>query len=156
MLYSLYVRYHIRKVAIIPSFYYGFKIFDHFFWHSESPKGFFEVQAKGYVIFQFWNQPLSELKPNRRLCIEESIRVNSPEVKVMNPTVTPFFILPEHPLHKGFEYLSAVHKSDYLRCYFMRFYGGGYSDIKHLHFDFEPYFKKLFESPSVKYAIGYR
>ena len=39
-------------------------------------------------------------------------------------------ILPEAPLHPGFKYLSAVHKSDYLRCYFMHHFGGGYADIK--------------------------
>ena len=41
-------------------------------------------------------------------------------------------ILPEDPLHKGFKYLSCIHKSDYLRCYFMHHFGGGYSDIKHI------------------------
>jgi len=39
-------------------------------------------------------------------------------------------ILPGHPLHEGYQYLSCVHKSDYLRSYFMHFYGGGYGDIK--------------------------
>lgn len=39
-------------------------------------------------------------------------------------------ILPEAPLHPGYKYLSAVHKSDYLRCYFMHHFGGGYADIK--------------------------
>ena len=33
-------------------------------------------------------------------------------------------------MHEGFKYLSKNHQSDYLRCYFMHFYGGGYSDIK--------------------------
>jgi len=36
----------------------------------------------------------------------------------------------EHPLHEAYEYLSETHKADYLRTYFMHFYGGGYSDIK--------------------------
>jgi len=40
------------------------------------------------------------------------------------------YILPEHPLHPAYEYLSETHKSDYLRTYFMHFYGGGYSDVK--------------------------
>tara|TARA_Y100001934_G_C12351785_1_gene775792 strand:+ start:786 stop:1376 length:591 start_codon:yes stop_codon:yes gene_type:complete len=34
------------------------------------------------------------------------------------------------PLHESFQFLSYHHKSDYLRCYFMNFYGGGYSDVK--------------------------
>ena len=40
------------------------------------------------------------------------------------------YILQEHPLHQSFNYLSETHKADYLRTYFMRFHGGGYSDIK--------------------------
>jgi hypothetical protein len=40
------------------------------------------------------------------------------------------YILPEHPLHEAYQYLSETHKADYLRTYFMNFYGGGYSDIK--------------------------
>jgi len=40
------------------------------------------------------------------------------------------YILPTVPLHPSYEFLSETHKSDYLRTYFMHFYGGGYSDIK--------------------------
>lgn len=40
------------------------------------------------------------------------------------------FIHPSRPLHKAYEYLTPVHKSDYLRPYFGYFYGGGYMDIK--------------------------
>ena len=40
------------------------------------------------------------------------------------------FIKKEYPLHKAFEYLSGVHKSDYMRCYLLLHYGGGYHDIK--------------------------
>ena len=51
------------------------------------------------------------------------------------------FIVPGHPIHPAYKYLSFVHRSDYLRCYFMYHYGGGYSDIKetsgnwNIHFD---------------------
>jgi hypothetical protein len=40
------------------------------------------------------------------------------------------YILPDHPLHPAYQYLSETHKADYLRTYFMHFHGGGYSDIK--------------------------
>lgn len=36
----------------------------------------------------------------------------------------------QHPLHPAFDFLSAVHQSDYLRAYFMYHHGGGYADIK--------------------------
>ena len=34
------------------------------------------------------------------------------------------------PVHPGVQYLSAVHKSDYFRIYFLLHFGGGYCDIK--------------------------
>lgn len=40
------------------------------------------------------------------------------------------FILVNYPIHKSFDLLSGVHKSDYLRCYLLLHYGGGYHDIK--------------------------
>lgn len=35
-----------------------------------------------------------------------------------------------HPFHPAYYFLSYTHRADYLRCYFMHFYGGGYADIK--------------------------
>ena len=40
------------------------------------------------------------------------------------------FIKSNFPVHKSFEYLTGVHKTDYFRCYLMNHYGGGYHDIK--------------------------
>lgn len=40
------------------------------------------------------------------------------------------WIVPGHPLHPAYEFLSPVHRSDYLRPYFMYHHGGGYADIK--------------------------
>lgn len=57
------------------------------------------------------------------------------------------------PIHPAFEYLSAVHKSAYLRSYFMYHYGGGYSDVKRCDYSWIQYFKKL--SNSEYDFIGY-
>jgi hypothetical protein len=43
----------------------------------------------------------------------------------------PSFIKQSHPIHKSFDLLSGVHKSDYMRTYLLHHYGGGYHDIKH-------------------------
>lgn len=43
----------------------------------------------------------------------------------------PSFIKQSHPIHKSFDLLSGVHKSDYMRVYLLHHYGGGYHDIKH-------------------------
>jgi hypothetical protein len=60
--------------------------------------------------------------------------------------------LDEHPLHEGFQYLSDVHKADYLRTYFMHHHGGGYTDIKPCNWDWNPYFDAL--ENSLAYGIG--
>lgn len=50
--------------------------------------------------------------------------------------------------HPAYEYLSAVHKADYLRCYFMHHYGGVYTDLKEYSINWN-----LFFSNSI---VGYR
>ena len=52
------------------------------------------------------------------------------QVQLITPHNLAEYILPDAPLHPAYDYLSLVHKSDYLRCYFMYHYGGGYSDVK--------------------------
>lgn len=59
------------------------------------------------------------------------------------------------PLHKNFEFLHQTHKADYLRVYFMHFFGGGYADIKHYNKSWVNAFKKLNQEDNA-YLIGYR
>lgn len=61
---------------------------------------------------------------------------------------------PEHPYHPAFEYLSDTHKSDYIRCYLMHHYGGGWTDIKHTSTDWRPHFAALKASGAL--ALGYQ
>jgi hypothetical protein len=60
---------------------------------------------------------------------------------------------PEHPFHPAFQYLSATHKADYLRCYLMHHYGGGYTDIKLTRKDWSVFFTAL--RSTQKLALGY-
>jgi hypothetical protein len=135
LLYQLYAGFHIRTATLT-----DFLEFDHFLWHYEQPEDFFEIQQQENVIFQIWGKNVEKLTVNMLYSLKESFAVSTPEVKVITPTLLPYFVLPDHPLHPAYKFLSAAHKADYLRCYLMHFYGGGYSDIKHLHFDFQPYF----------------
>lgn len=81
----------------------------------------------------------------------ESLRENS-EVEVVLVTNENLheFLVPEGPLHQGFQYLSDVHKADYIRTYAMHFHGGGYTDIKPCNYSWRPYFDQLENS----YAFG--
>lgn len=76
------------------------------------------------------------------------------EVIVVTPTNLESYILPNEPLHPAYEYLCLTHKADYLRTYFMNFYGGGYSDIKQTTGDWSSSFDELNKDDS-KWVVGY-
>ena len=66
----------------------------------------------------------------RKECLSQFTKVCECPVTLVTPKNLNDFILPEHPLHPAYSYLSQTHKADYLRTYFMNFHGGGYTDIK--------------------------
>jgi len=66
----------------------------------------------------------------RHLCLEQLKKVTLCEVVLVTPHSLGKYLLDDHPLYPSFFYLSQTHKADYLRTYFMRFHGGGYTDIK--------------------------
>uniref|UniRef100_A0A6C0L8N2 Capsular polysaccharide synthesis protein n=1 Tax=viral metagenome TaxID=1070528 RepID=A0A6C0L8N2_9ZZZZ len=81
-------------------------------------------------IYCFWTGS-NELTPNRRNCLEQLRTASECQIVLVTKDTLNSYILQEHPLHEAYEYLSEVHKADYLRTYFMNFHGGGYSDIKY-------------------------
>jgi FkbM family methyltransferase len=81
------------------------------------------------TIYTFWNGNY-EMSENR-ICNLNCLRnvSQSNVILILEKDISNYILISE-PLHPAFPYLSATHKSDYLRTYFMHFYGGGYSDIK--------------------------
>ncbi|MBO7490596.1 MAG: glycosyltransferase [Bacteroidales bacterium] len=104
------------------------------------------------VIYCFWTGT-NKMSENRKRCFETIVHNAGVPVKLITPDNLSEYILPEHPLHPAFPYLSLVHKADYLRCYFMHFYGGGYCDIKNINRDWNDSFDRL--DKSYKYILGY-
>lgn len=104
------------------------------------------------VIYCFWTGA-NEMSEDRKRCFDSICRNAGVPVKLITPNNLSDYILPEQPLHPAFSYLSCVHKADYLRCYFMHFYGGGYCDIKALSGSWNECFEKI--NNSDKYIIGY-
>lgn len=104
-------------------------------------------------IYCFWvGHNNQEMNDNRKSGLA-SLFVNSKvEVILVDNENLLSFILEDYPLHEGFEYLSDVHKADYLRTYFMYHHGGGYSDIKPCSWDWNPYFDAL--ENSTAFGIG--
>jgi len=64
------------------------------------------------------------------------------------------WVRPEHPLHAAYSKLSSTHKADYLRCYLMHYYGGGYTDVKITTQRWRGFFECLADSD--KLALGYQ
>ncbi len=106
-----------------------------------------------YNIYCFWtgNNRMSE---QRQTCLKELKKISQCNVILVTPEILNKYILDDHPLHPSFNYLSETHKADYLRTYFMRFHGGGYSDIKKTTGSWIESFIKLKKSD--KWIIGYK
>ena len=80
-------------------------------------------------IYVFWTGD-NVMGPNRQRCLENLKTQSGMNVILVTKDNLSDFVLPEHPIHPAYKYLSLNHHSDYLRCYFMYHYGGVYSDIK--------------------------
>lgn len=80
------------------------------------------------VIWQFW---FGDSFPSygRIEGLLSMVNINVDNIIVLEKDVEKYQV-PGHPFHPAWKYLSNTHKSDYMRCYFMHFYGGGYADIK--------------------------
>jgi hypothetical protein len=111
------------------------------------------IMIDNRIIYVFWTDtnPLTE---NRKTSLINLKKISGCKINYINISNLDKYILKEHPLHPAYKYLSAVHKSDYLRTYFMRFYGGGYSDIKTPTDSWINSFSKLYNTND-KWIIGY-
>lgn len=80
-------------------------------------------------IFCFWTGDNS-MGENRKQAFNGLVKNASCEVILITPSNLKGYILPNHPLHPAYRYLSLRHKAQYLKYYFMHFYGGGFSSIQ--------------------------
>ena len=106
------------------------------------------------TIYCFWTGT-NIMDEKRKMCLKLLKKFSKCNVILVTPDNLNKFILKEHPLHPRYQYLSSVHKADYLRTYFMNFIGGGYSDIKSASGSWIESFKILKESDD-KLIIGYK
>lgn len=105
-------------------------------------------------IYCFWTGK-NELTANRKKCLEKFKQICNCNVIYIDIHNLDEYILKDHPLHLAYEYLSETHKADYLRTYFMHFYGGGYTDIKETTGSWVSAFNEL-ENNSTKWICGYK
>lgn len=107
-----------------------------------------------YNIYCFWTGT-NEMSIQRKKCLENMRETTECQITLVTPDNLNEYILPEEPLHPAYPYLSETHKCDYLRTYFMNFYGGGYSDIKTQSGSWKESFNDL-ENNEEKWINGYR
>lgn len=106
------------------------------------------------TIYTFWNGDLkmSENRICNLTCLKTISQSNV--VFILEKDISNY-ILTTEPLHPAFTYLSATHKTDYLRTYFLHFYGGGYSDIKKTLGTWEEVFRNMEYSGEDILGCGY-
>lgn len=106
-----------------------------------------------HVIRCFWTGD-NPLTPNRVRGLD-ILRADNPTtpVDLVTPERVARLVVDGHPLHPAYEFLSAVHRSDYLRAYVSHHRGGGYSDIKPSGASWESAFEQ-FSDPQV-WFVGY-
>jgi hypothetical protein len=104
-------------------------------------------------IYCFWTGK-NELTENRKRCLTQFKNICGCNLILVDIYNLRNYILKEYPLHPAYEFLSETHKADYLRTYFMHFYGGGYTDIKETTGSWVNAFNELKNNPD-KWMCGY-
>jgi hypothetical protein len=105
------------------------------------------------IIYCWWTGS-NEMSQQRRGCLKNMEETTGCKIVCLYENDIKNYIIPEHPLHPAYEYLSETQKGDYLKAYFMNFYGGGYTDIKKQTGSWVNAFDMLENSD--KWIIGYR
>ena len=91
---------------------------------------FEKVDSVPKVVWCFWfGPPMSDTRMEAYKTMKHNLEI---PVKLVTEKNLRLYELREHPIHRAVyeSNLSGIHKGDYLRAYFMRYYGGGYHDIK--------------------------
>jgi hypothetical protein len=104
------------------------------------------------IIFTVWFG--NDFTNNRKRGLTSLKTITNCNIININRNNLHHFIKNEYPFHPSFQYLSDIHKSDYIRCYLMHHYGGGYSDIKETSGSWRELFNRLKYNDSLL-AIGY-
>jgi len=112
------------------------------------------IDKKNRILHLCWFSDFKTMSYNRKLSLKILYKTSGVNINLITNKNFYQYENLEIPIHKGFQYLSDVHKSAYTRCYMMYFFGGGYSDIKPNSFDWNKYFDKLYLSEYD--AAGYR
>jgi len=105
------------------------------------------------TIYTFWTGT-NEMSCNRIQCLQHLRENTGANVILIDVNNYQDYILQSEPLHPSYPYLSETHRADYLRTYFMHFFGGGYSDIKYTTGSWTQSFEEMLRTE--KTICGYK
>lgn len=112
---------------------------------------FYVPRMEPYRIVCYWGKnPMTE---NRIASLKEMGKTTECEIVLLTLDTLQDYLVPAHPLHPAFQFLSDVHQSDYVRTYMMHHHGGGYSDVKRQTGSWKASFDALANSDA--YIMGY-
>jgi hypothetical protein len=106
------------------------------------------------VVFSVWFGTFNQMSANRIIALNTIFQKIGCPLVILGDENYLDWQHPDYPIHTSFQFLSSVHKSDYLRAYLMCFYGGGYTDIKSARFSWMPMFDVL-QNNEDHLALGY-
>lgn len=109
---------------------------------------------RGNVIFCTWTGQ-NPLTPQRAEALLSIYRETSCPVLFLTPRNIDEWVVPHSPMHPALRFLSETHKADYLRCYLMHHFGGGYTDLKHTQVSWTRLFEIVRSHPDAT-GLGYR
>jgi hypothetical protein len=104
-------------------------------------------------LFCAWTDS-NPLSATRQAAVNTMESITETKVHFLTPDTLHHWIKPDYPLHHAYPFLSAVHKSDYLRCYLMHHYGGGWIDVKPATHSWKAQFDEL--NSSNAWILGYK
>jgi hypothetical protein len=102
-------------------------------------------------LFCFWTGE-NEMPPSRRAALNTLLKTGLEVIFITKENLDEW-IVQDDKLHHSYANLSAIHRADYLRMYFMHHYGGGYCDIKNNRNSWLKSYDELYSGN--KLAVGY-
>lgn len=105
------------------------------------------------IIYCFWTGT-NTMTHNRLGCMFNLRTQTEATITLVTADNLHTYLIAGEPLHEAYQYLSETHRCDYLRIYFMHFYGGGYTDIKSPRRSWQEAFKQMSDDPT-KIINGY-
>jgi len=104
------------------------------------------------VVYCFWTGE-NKMSIDRKGALLNMFEKIGLPIVLVNEKNLDYFIKSDK-LHPAYKYLSETHRSDYLRIYFMKHFGGGYTDIKAQSGSWIESFEKISKLDEI-WMVGY-